>query len=91
MIKLMSQLRELRQQLAQLMAKVAHTAAIVQRWNLQFENQQRHDNREHSVTEGFNPVESQLALRKTFEKLHDFNFDRTYAAAEIFFAKYAEK
>jgi hypothetical protein len=49
-----------------LITKLPYTGTIVQRRNLEFENQQRHHNGEYAIAERFDSAEPQVALAETF-------------------------
>jgi hypothetical protein len=60
-------IQKLREQIKEMMAKFAHAAMLVQRWDFEFENQQYDDNREDPVAECLNPGEAQFALRNALQ------------------------
>lgn len=61
---------EFRHQLDQLPTKFADACYILEMRHFQFEHQQRDDDREHRVAEGFGAGETELAAGEPFEKLH---------------------
>src|SRR5437763_12613209 len=52
------------------MAQLIHAAMIVQRWDFEFEDQQRDDDGKDAVAERLDTGEAQFAVSKAFQEAH---------------------